>query len=144
VAGVSNVPFWRCYYHIIWTTKNREARITPQIEPVILKSIQEKAEELESPILAINTVPDHIHIAACIPPKLAIADCVKLTKGTSSRGVNSYFPDLETAFYWEQRYGVLTFGAKNSQFVVDYIRRQKEHHANSKLEAYLEQIDDDN
>ena len=136
------MPFWRCYYHVIWATKNRAAWITLEIETVILSSIREKALELESPILAINSVADHIHIAACVPPKLSIAEWVKHMKGVSTRDVNARFPNLDTAFGWQQGYGVLTFGAKNQQMVIDYIERQKEHHANQNLHSYLEQIDD--
>ena len=136
------MPFWRCYYHIIWATKNRSLWITPQIEPVIFATIREKANELGTEILAMNTVPDHIHVAVSIPPKLAVAEWVKQMKGTSTRDVNAKFPDLETSFGWQQSYGVLTFGAKNSKFVVEYVERQKEHHANQTLQPYLEQIDD--
>jgi putative transposase len=92
----------------------------------------------------VNTVADHIHVATCIPPKLAIAEWVKRMKGTSTRHVNDQFSDLETAFGWQESYGVLTFGAKNSNFVVNYVERPKGHHTNGTLEAYLEQIDDEN
>lgn len=135
--------FWRCYYHVIWATKNRAAWITPRIERVIIDTIQQKALALASPILAINTVSDHLHIATCIPPKVAIAEWVKQMKGTSTRTVNEQFPDLESAFSWQTSYGVLTFGVKNLDFVESYITRQKEHHANSTLEMYLEQIEDE-
>jgi putative transposase len=89
------MPFWRCYYHVIWATKKRAEWITPQVEIVILETMREKAVELESTLLAVNTVADHIHIAACIPPKLAIAEWVKRMKGTSTRNVNDQLPDLE-------------------------------------------------
>ncbi len=138
------MPFWRCYYHIIWATKKRAAWITPSVEQVIVKIIREKATDLESTILALNMVEDHLHVAVCFPPKLANAEWVKHMKGASTREVNNQLPNLETAFGWQQSYGVLTFGAKNSKFVVDYVERQKEHHAKGTLETYLEQIDDEN
>ncbi len=137
------MPFWRCYYHVIWATKNRAPLITAQIEQIIYNTLRDKARELESPILSVNSVPDHIHVAASIPPKLAVAQWVKQMKGVSTREVNALFPDLETTFGWQQSYGVLTFGAKNLDFVVAYIERQKEHHATNTLTAYLERIDDE-
>ena len=51
------------------------------------------------------------------------------------------FPDLEYSFAWQKGYGVLTFGAKRLPFVIDYIRRQQEHHAADTIEHYLEQMD---
>ena len=137
------MPFWRCYYHLIWATKNRAPFITPKIEQLIFDTIREKSHTLDSSVLAINTVTDHLHIAACIPPKYSIAEWVKQVKGVSTRDINAQFPDLETSFAWQQSYGVLTFGAKNLNFVVAYVERQKEHHANETLEPYLEQIDDE-
>lgn len=142
-CGVIRIPFWRCYYHVIWATKNRAAWITPRIEHAIFDSIQQKAYVLESPILAINTVADHLHVAVCIPPKIAIAEWVKQMKGASTRNVNEQFPDLDNAFGWQASYGVLTFGAKNLDFVMNYITQQKEHHAKNALESYLEQIDEE-
>jgi putative transposase len=138
------MPFWRCYYHLIWATKNRAAWISPQVESAIIAAVREKANTLESPILAANTVADHMHIAVSVPPKLAIAEWVRQIKGAASRSVNEQFPALETAFGWQGSYGVLTFGAKHLEFVVSYVERQKEHHANNTLERYLEQIDDEN
>jgi REP element-mobilizing transposase RayT len=137
------MPFWRCYYHVIWATKNRAGLITPKVEAVVFAAIRQKADELQSPILAINGVQDHIHIAVSIPPKLSAAEWVKRMKGASTWDVNAQLPDLETAFGWQHSYGVLTFGAKNAQYVVDYVERQKEHHANQTLQSYLEQIDDE-
>ncbi len=137
------MPFWRCYYHVIWATKHRAPLISPPIEPIIYRTIQEKAHELDSQLLAINSVEDHIHVAACIPPRRSIAEWVKQVKGASTRVVNTQFPDLETTFGWQQSYGVLTFGSKNLDYVVDYVEHQKEHHAKQTLKPYLERIDND-
>ena len=108
-----------------------------------MHTIQEKAHELESPILAMNSVPDHIHIAACIPPKLAIAEWVKQMKGASTRDVNAQFPDLETSFGWQQSYGVLTFGAKIPNLLLNTSSAKKNITPTRLLQPYLEQIDDE-
>ena len=91
--------------------------------------------------MAINMMPDHIHIAVRIPPKIAVAEWIGQVKGLSTHEVNAMFPDLEHPFAWQQGYGVLTFGAKRLPFVIDYIRRQQEHHAADTIEEYLEQMD---
>lgn len=136
------MPFWRCYYHLIWATKNRAAWITPKVEATLLDVWSDKSQVLESPILAMNTVANHVHIAATIPPKIAIAEWVKQMKGVATRDINAAFPNLETAFSWQGSYGVVTFGSKNLDFVVAYIQRQKEHHSKNTLVHYLEQIDE--
>lgn len=137
------MTFWRCYYHIVWTVKHREPLITAQAEAVIFESIRAKSTELKSPILALNGVEDHLHVALNIPPKLAVAEWVRRVKGASSHTVNTrIYPDTDTHFRWQEGYGVLTFGVKNLAIVVDYINRQKEHHASGQVEAYLETTDE--
>src|SRR5262245_45163088 len=107
------MPFWKCYFHAIWATHQREAIITPAMETVILCAIQRKSSEMECEILEINGTADHIHIAVSIPPKIAAGEWIRSMKGLSSHEVNDAFPNLPTHFRWQGSYGLLTFGAKN-------------------------------
>ena len=131
------MPFWRCYYHIVWATKGREASITAGVEKVLFRSVEAKAEALGSAILAINAALDHILVLASIPPTLAAAYWMKHIKGTSSHEVNDAQPNKDR-FRWQNSYSILTVGERNLQIVVDYIARQKEHHANGTLYKALE------
>lgn len=134
--------FYVCYYHIIWATKYRQTIITPQIESVIFEAIKDKSKRFKCQIHAINSAYDHIHVAVTIPPSLAIYEWVRETKGLSAHEVNREFPNLDDIFKWQRGYSVLTFGEKTLPFVVNYIVKQKEHHANGSLEAYLEYLED--
>lgn len=136
------MPFWKCYYHVIWTTKYREPLITAAMETVLFEAVKMKSAELNCPILAVNAVADHLHVAVCIAPNVSVSKWVGQVKGATSHAVNLAFSDLKQPFRWQDGYGVLTFGAKNLPFVTGYIERQKAHHASGKLEPYLEQIDD--
>jgi putative transposase len=75
-----SVPFRVCYYHVVWATKSREPLLMPKIEVVAISAIMRKSTELESPVLAINGVPDHVHVAVSISTKLAVAEWVKTSK----------------------------------------------------------------
>jgi REP element-mobilizing transposase RayT len=136
------MPFWVCYYHIVWATRNRELLIAASIEPVLFESIRSKSAELGCPILSVNGMSDHIHIAVSIPPKVAVAEWVGNVKGASSYTVNTMFPNAPTHFRWQSGYGVLTFGVKHLVMVQEYIANQKTHHANNTLLTYLERADD--
>lgn len=136
------MPFRVCYYHVVWSTHHREPWITPQIEPIVLNTIKRKSEELRSPVAAINCVNDHVHVAVSISTSIAVAEWVKQVKGLSAYEVNHIFPSLESLFRWQNGYGVLTFGAKNLPFVIQYIERQKEHHSSQTFESYMERMDD--
>ncbi len=134
------MPFWKCHYHVIWATKNRARRITPEMEPYLFGTIRSIAEELNSTIFAINGMEDHIHIAVAIPPSIAVAHWVKRCKGASSKAINHTYTN-DDLFRWQNGYGVLSFGAKQLPYVVTYIEHQKQHHAEKTIQPYLEQIE---
>ena len=134
------MTFWRCYYHFVWTTKYREPLMTPAIEAIVVQIIRAKSCDLGCEVLAINAVPDHLHVALALTPAIAAARWVKMVKGTSSHAVNSLYPNAAVRFQSQEGYGALTFGAKQIPYVMRYIECQKEHHAEGKTEAYLEQV----
>ena len=105
------MSFWRTYYHIVWATKNREALITPEIEPRLYAYIVNKAAELGVYVYALNGWIDHVHIVAASPPKEAIAHVVKTLKGSSSHDLNQQGV-LDTLFAWQRGYGVLSLGSR--------------------------------
>ena len=61
--------FWRCYYHFVWTTKNRDPFLDIAYEPMIFRVIHEKAADNDSQVLAIGAVADHIHVAVSLKSK---------------------------------------------------------------------------
>jgi hypothetical protein len=68
---------------------------------------------------------------------------VLMKMNNEAHEVNALFPDLPDPFKWQKSYGILTFGEKHLPMVIDYVERQKEHHANQSVQAYLERIDGD-
>ena len=56
------MTFWRCYYHLVWTTRNREPLIQPDIEKRLYAYIVCKAAELDVYVYAINGCSDHVHL----------------------------------------------------------------------------------
>lgn len=136
------MPFHVCYYHVVWATRNREPFITADLERIGLRAIQNKSDQLHSPIHALNAVEDHVHVAVSIALSVSIANWVKQVKGVSAFEVNTTYPDLPSRFGWQKGYGILRFGAKQLPFVKQYIGRQKEHHRSQMIEPYLERIED--
>ncbi|MEP7293954.1 MAG: IS200/IS605 family transposase [Chloroflexota bacterium] len=136
------MPFWKCYYHVIWATKNREATISTAMEVIIFDAIRAKSNELRCSVLGVNGIADHVHVAVSIRPSLSVGDWVGQIKGTSSHAVNVAFSGLESKFRWQEDYGMLSYGAKNLPFILKYIEHQKEHHRIGNLEVYLEQIEE--
>lgn len=137
------MPYIKCFYHAIWATKNRQPLINHQIKGLLFSAIRQKSLEMRCPILELNAVEDHVHVAVCIVPNVAAAEWLRHVKGLSAHAINAQFVDLETTFRWQEGYGLITFGEKNLPFVQSYIVHQQEHHAKGTTFTKLETIDDD-
>ena len=98
--------------------------------------------EFESPLVIVNSVPDHLHLAVSIPPSVSVAKWVGSIKGATARAINSSI-ESDPRFHWQGGYGVMSFGEKVLPQVKAYIANQKQHHAEGTINAYMEQIGDE-
>ncbi len=133
------LSYWRLHYHLIWATFQRAPLLTRELEQPIYGVILRKAEEMGIIIHAIGNIEDHIHVAASIPPKIAVADVLKHFKGASSHYVN-HQSGASTDFAWQEGYGALTFGERSMPDIVAYVRNQKEHHRQNTTRALFERM----
>ena len=130
------MPYWRLFYHAVWGTKNRLPLIDASWEDDLHGYIWGKATALECIPHAINGMSDHLHVVISIPPKLSIATLIGKLKGASSHHVNERY--MDSAFAWQAEYGVLSFSERSLSRVVDYVKNQKKHHAENKLNMAME------
>ena len=134
------MPFWQLYYHLVWATRNREPFIGSALEPELHSYLRGKGIELGAIVHAVGGMPDHVHVVASIPPRLAIAKFVGQLKGASSHWVNHLSVHLGP-FGWQEGYGVLSFGKSALPQVVEYVRTQRERHGTDRLTLAMERID---
>ena len=71
--GEKTMAYWRLFYHFIWTTKNREPLLTPDLELHVHRYSMSKGGELGALIFALDGVEDHLHVVAAVPPRLSPA-----------------------------------------------------------------------
>ena len=45
------------------------------------------------------------------------------------------------ALEWQRGYGVVSFGRRNIEWILDYIANQQQHHANGEVQSRLEFCD---
>ena len=133
------MSYWRLHYHLVWASYQRVPLLDESLERQVYGTILGKAKDLGVIIHAIGNIEDHIHVAASIPPKLAVADCVKHFKGASSHYVN-HQPGASGGFGWQDGYGALTFGDRAMEDIVAYVRNQKEHHRQKTTRAPFERM----
>ena len=131
------MSYWRLFYHVTWSTKGREFLIEPNIEARLYNVMVAKATDLGAQVYAVGGVEDHVHMVVSVPPRIALADFVAQVKGSSSHFANHEL-GLAYRFQWQGEYGVVSFGEKQLDYVIRYVRQQREHHAQGTAIPYLE------
>ncbi|WP_394794025.1 transposase [Armatimonas sp.] len=116
-------------FHLVWTTKNREGWITPEIEEQIHRALFAKAGALKAKVLAIGGMPD------------TVAALVKQLKGASQNLASEAL--LRRTVFWQEGYGAFAFQINARHRVITYIQNQKERHAQNTLRPTLETTDEE-
>jgi len=137
------VPYWRLFYHLVWATRERQPLISTEVESLIAHSLRATCNELKVIPHAIGMMPDHVHVAASIPPSLAVSTLVGRLKGAASHAVNATGILGQTSFAWQSEYGALSFGEKALSDVIAYVTHQQERHAAKRLWQPMEQVTED-
>jgi len=123
----TTMTYWRLHYHLIWGTLDREPSLTLEREKIFYGVIYGKGEELGLKIHSAGNIEDHVHIVISIPPKIAIADCVRHLKGASAFAIN-HMAGSDSKFKWQSGYGAISVDEHSLEKVMEYAARQKEHH----------------
>ena len=89
-------------------------------------------------VLAINGMPDHIHIFFGTRPVQSLSDLMKHIKGDSSEWINEK-KFIGSRFSWQEGYGGFSYGKLQVSQVIEYIERQEVHHRKKTfMEEYRE------
>jgi putative transposase len=124
-------------FHITWHTKDNFPFITPKMEPDLYAFIKSRIITMPNVFFhAIGGIADHIHLGASFYPPFEIDRWIGEMKGASSH-------EFGKALQWQSGYGIVSFGTNNLDWVVAYIRNQKEHHRDGTAQERLERISDD-
>ena len=78
-------------------------------------------------MLAINGMPDHVHVFLGLNPAFAIFDLVKDIKRASNNWINQK-DFIKGKFEWQAGYGAFSYGRSQIDQVCKYILNQKQHH----------------
>lgn len=120
--------FSKLHVQVVFAVKHRNALILPSWEERLHKYITGIVQKNGQKMLAINGMPDHIHIFIGMKPECRISDLVREIKKSSNTFINEG-KFTKQKFYWQEGYGAFTYSQSQIDRVVKYIMRQKEHHS---------------
>ena len=96
------------------------------VEVRLKELIAETAKKLDCEVLAIEVMPDHVHLFLSCHPSLAPDQVMFRIKGYSSRLLRQEFPHLlKMPSMWTRSYFVSTAGNVSSETIKKYIADQK-------------------
>ncbi len=126
------------YLHLVWATWDRLPWIEPSIERRLHRNIAAEARGMGCTVLALNGMPDHVHLVVKLPSTVTVANLVKQVKGVSSHFAGETL-GLGSGPKWQGVYGAFAVSRWDLDRVIGYVKRQKEAHASGELVAEWEE-----
>ncbi|HMK25288.1 MAG TPA: IS200/IS605 family transposase [Chitinophagaceae bacterium] len=119
--------FSQVYIQYVFAVKGRENLIRSGFETEIYKYIAGIVSGKDQKPLAVNGMPDHVHVLVGLKPAMRISDLIRDIKNNSSNFINEK-KWLKQKFNWQEGYGAFSYSESNYGKVIDYIKDQKRHH----------------
>ncbi len=134
---MSSHVFHGILIHLNWHTKHDQPLLRGRTEELAHRALRDKASRMKgASILELGGTDDHVHLAVQIEPSATISELVQELKGASAFEVNHVL--RHKTLEWQRGYGVVSFGRRHLPWVVECIRRQREHHAQGTIHVRLE------
>ncbi len=119
--------FTQLHVQIIFAVKYRAALINSKWETELYKYLTGIIQERGHKMLAINGMPDHIHIFIGLNPNESISNLVRETKKASTNFIKEK-KFTKNKFQWQGGYGAFSYSHSAIDRVVKYVLNQKQHH----------------
>ena len=116
--------------HVVWATAGRACVLTPELDDVLGGWLVDKAQECGSRVLVAGNASDHVHLLVQHPPAMPVAELVRLLKGSSSDRAGVVYGH-SSGVRWQAGYWAESVSPDQLTRLARYVRRQREHHANS-------------
>ena len=119
--------FTQLHIQIVFSVRNRNSLIRDAWREHLHQYITGIVRNKGHKMLAINSMPDHIHIFVGLKPDVSVSDLVRDIKANSSKWINTE-KLTGIRFEWQEGYGAFSYGHSQIGDVVSYILNQQEHH----------------
>src|SRR5437899_3731886 len=119
--------FSQIYLHVIFAVEGRQSLIEARHNDRLQKYITGIVTHQHQKLIAINNMPDHMHLLIGLKPTVALSDLVAVIKRDSSMFINSSKWVLGR-FSWQEGFGAFSYSHSQLGTVIRYIQNQQRHH----------------
>lgn len=125
---------------LVFAVKGRKSFISETWEEELYKYITAVVQNDRHKMLAINGMPDHIHILIGLNPAISISDLVKDIKRSSNNWINEKRL-IKNKFEWQSGFGAFSYSRSHLDKVYKYIQNQKIHYKKVSFKSeYLNEL----
>ena len=133
--------YTQIYIQFIFAVENRISLISTKWEEELRKYITGIVQKKNHKMIAINGMPDHLHIFIGLHPTQSMSDLMKAVKGDSSEWINNN-KLVKGKFRWQEGFGAFSYGRSQIDRVYKYIMDQKKHHEKKTfIDEYMELLE---
>jgi putative transposase len=136
--------YTQIHIQCVMAVKFRDSLIQPAWKEQLHKYITGIVQNHGHKMIAINSMPDHLHLFIGFRPNQSLSDLMRLVKGESSEWINKQ-QFVPAVFRWQEGYGAFSYSRSHVQTVTDYVMNQEEHHRKrtflEEYQQFLEQFE---
>ena len=130
--------YTQIHIQVVIAVKRREYLIRDSLKEELCKYFTGIIHNNGHKVLAINGMPDHLHILFGMRPNQALSELIRVLKANSAKWINDKGV-IPGKFEWQEGYGGFSYEKSLLPQIVAYIMNQKEHHrVKTFMEEYLD------
>lgn len=131
--------YTQIYIHIVFAVEGRQSLIDPSHNAEVQKYISGIVSAQKQKLIAINNMPDHVHILLGLEPDITLSNLVRDIKAGSSAFINKQHW-VNGRFRWQEGFGAFSYSRSQRDTVVRYIQNQQKHHARKTFREEYEDL----
>ena len=120
--------YTQIYIQVVFAVEGRQNLIAPERNNELQKYITGIVSGQKQKLIAINNMPDHLHMLVGLRPDSSLSDLVRDVKAGSSKFINEKRWALGR-FSWQEGFGAFSYSRSQLGAVIRYIENQQNHHA---------------
>ncbi len=133
--------YTQIYIHVVFAVEGRQNLIAPDHNDELQKYITGIVTAQNHKLIAINNMPDHLHMLIGLRPDAALSDLVRDVKAGSSKFINEKHW-VVGRFSWQEGFGAFSYSRSQLGTVIRYIENQQKHHAKKSFrEEYVAMLE---
>jgi putative transposase len=136
--------YTQIHIQCVMAVKYRQSLIQPEWKDQLQKYITGITQNYGHKMLAINNMPDHLHMFFGFRPNQSLSDLMRIVKSESTKWINDkqFTPAV---FSWQEGYGAFSYSRSHVNKVTEYVLNQEEHHRHKtfleEYEQFLKQFE---